>query len=137
MLAEQPQAGFQQFDLVVIDTCNVPSDQLWDAHAIATYLGLPDWTVVKRISLRQTNQATENTSNFSARRGQVMIPVHLSKLRVPQAFINMISSANKSLVRATIINEVDTRHRSHDRVRCEQTLHALCSARSIDVTVEG
>jgi hypothetical protein len=45
-----------------------------------------------------------------------------------KAFINVVGSANEEAVRVAIMDEVYIRCGSNDRVRCEQTLQACCSA---------
>ena len=124
-------------ELVVVDTYNVPSGCLWDAHRMAIEFGFPP----ERVGYHENEylfyggiEQERVLGVFPAAGTPVTIPVHLGELRVPGAFIGVVGSADEEEVKTAIAYEVYSRCGYFDRVRWEQTLHALCSRRFDDLS---
>ncbi len=115
---------------MVIDTYDVPSGQIWDAHQLAKHMGFPQW----RTDFHENEYLFYGSIAYErilavipAERRKVSIPVHLGPLKLLQSFINIIESEDQEAIKRSIFREVYIRCGTWDSVRHEQTVHALCT----------
>ena len=130
------QSGIGDIDIVVIDTYNVPSGKLWDAHQLAIHMGFPQWWIDFHENEYLFYGSIEHERILAvlpAEGRRISIPVHLGCLALPQSFVNAVGSEDETTITTGIFREVYTRCGTRDRVPCEQTLHALSTTRIDDV----
>jgi hypothetical protein len=80
------QSGIEDIDIVVIDTCDVPPGQLWDAHQLAVRLGFPQWRIDFHKNEYLFHGSIEHERVLAvlpAEGRRVSIPVHLGSLTLP------------------------------------------------------
>ena len=130
--------GPEQLFLMIINTYCVPRGNLWDAYVITHYLGFP----TERLAYHEGEYLHHGPIGrervlkvFPVGGGKVPIPVHLGQLLVPQVLVNAVGSSDADAIKDAILREVEQRHDWRDHVLGEQTVHALCSARSDDLGV--
>lgn len=126
------QRGIDDIDILVIDTYDVPSGQLWDAHRLAVHMGFPQW----RIGFHENEYLFYGSiacrrilAVIPATGRKIPIPVHLGTLTLPQSFIDTIELDGKEPLKMGLFREVYIRCGTWDSVRHEQTMHALCTLR--------
>jgi hypothetical protein len=124
------QSGIEDIDIVVIGTYDVPPGQLWNAHQLAVRLGFPQWLIDFHENEYLFHGSIEHERVLAvlpAEGRRVSIPVHLGSLTLPQSFVNTVGSEDEEVITTGISREVFIHCDTWDRVRCEQTLHALCT----------